>query len=129
MKTLILILAICVMSCTTDDDTTQPTPETFYEVIYDSQDNIVKLNNTWIQSINLGNFEPANETLGIRHDWDNRTLYIKSNNYIIKDIVLLELGHYVTITENVATIYVPLMHQHMDGTDWFRLNVILTETY
>lgn len=127
MKKLLIILVITlVASCTADDDLMCPIPQTqMYNVIYDSQDNIVKLNGVWVQSIDLGTWEPANDTLGIRHDWDNRTLYLKSLMFQIESVELEGLGHYVSISENVATIYVPTMQEHMDNTDWFRLTILL----
>lgn len=129
IKLLIITLSIIITSCTSDDDfytdhidTTVIIP---YEVIYDSQDNIVKLNGNWVQSIDLDTWEPANDTLGVRHDWNNRTLYIKSINYQIENVELQDLGHYVTISNNVASIYIPTMHEHMQHTDWFRFNIDL----
>lgn len=59
------------------------------EVKYDSEDNIVKMEGQWVQSINLDTWEPANDSFGIWHN--SNFLFIKSNKYKIIDVEVFNL--------------------------------------
>ena len=63
-KISLLIIVALIVACTSDDSITeyQEFQEVNFEVIYDSQDNVVKLNGVWKQSIDLGSWEPANDS-------------------------------------------------------------------
>lgn len=92
-------------------------------ISFDSQDNIVKIDGDWVQSLNLDNWLPANDEFGVRHDWDNRTIYIKSNSYNLVNASIVGLSSFTTITGNVAAIYIPAMHEFMDNSDVFDIEI------
>jgi hypothetical protein len=98
------------------------------KVVYDSQDNIIRINNgEWIQSVDLDTFEPANDLLGIRHDWDNKMIYIKSNSKQLINVEIEVLANYSIIHNNVAFVYIPLMRLHLEDSDVFGLEIEISQ--
>ena len=94
-------------------------------VVYDSQDNIVKINNgEWEQSWDLVSMEGLNTIFSVRHDWTYSRIKIGSSihNTITKVFVNGRLAELEKIGDYWYASY-PDLQVYMNNTDVFYLHI------
>ena len=95
------------------------------EVIYDSQDNLVKINNgNWLQSWDVNQSVPINPLVGVRHNWTNKYIVIgtplapritgvKVNG---RELSFTRTGNFIKVTYDD-------MHWYMANSDIFYIDL------
>lgn len=125
MKKILLKIAMCLLfvSCSNDDQ--NECIQTNKEFIKcNIQDNIIFLNNDWIQNLNLDSFTPIN-WIGIDAVRYRDSIKIYSSKKI-KKVVLIDYNYNYSINYGngfEVCIYSNELNDYRDNTDILKLNV------
>ncbi len=95
------------------------------EVVYDSQDNLVKINNgDWVQSWDLDHNAPANPLVSVRHNWDRKSLVIITP-LVPRTTGIKVNGHALPCLRwgNRIEVIYDDMHWYMDNSDIFYIDL------
>lgn len=130
-KLLFLILSITILSCTSDDDANHKCIDTdTLNVRYDSQDNLVKINDgNWETSWNLDTWEGLHPTIAIRHGYNESEIRISSDVYF--DLTAVVINDVLTYSEQREDgdwyCSFPNMSEYLNDTDLFYLTITATK--
>jgi len=124
-KILLILVLILTFSCHNDDDCEFEVIDVL-NVSYDSQDNLVKINDgDWETSWNLDTFEGLNPVIAIRHGYLENEIRISSEIYI--DLPAVSINGLLTYAELRQDgdwyCHFPNMADYMNDTDMFYFKI------
>ena len=124
MKTLLkLLLTLMIISCNNDDDQVNTFTK---DIIYDAQDNLVYIDNEWLQSIDVVDSLPANDIIGIHIGGVDKMVF-KSNTYHIQYIDIDELQYSLDVNNNCAIANAPELSAYLIKSDVFFMTITFIE--
>lgn len=120
MKLLLkLLLVLSVISCSNDDNQLNTFTK---EIVYDAQDNLVLIDNEWLQSIDVLDSIPANDIIGVHIGGINKMVF-KSNSHKIQYIDIDQLEYALDINNNCAVANASNLNNYLIESDLFMISI------
>jgi len=94
------------------------------EIIYDSQDNLVKINNgSWVTSWDYLNSQPAGN-IAVLHFWNKKEIVVFGNFQNVRKVKVNGKVLPYSIGNNTITLVYDDMHWWMNNSDLFYIDII-----